>query len=109
MLVTDVHQSAASPASRRSTAHLPTARRDLCELESAAMMSSYGNSSRANACSRAARRHALSRPILRVSVPVPRLREPGDVADLVRRFHDAHQRRYGHMARLKPSRSSISR
>jgi N-methylhydantoinase A len=31
-------------------------------------------------------------------VPVPRLREPGDIADLVRRFHDAHQRRYGHMA-----------
>jgi N-methylhydantoinase A len=33
-----------------------------------------------------------------VSVPVPRLREPGDVTDLVRRFHDAHRRRYGHMA-----------
>jgi len=47
------------------------------------------------------RRHAGMRyrgQSYEVSVPVPRLREPGDVADLVRRFHDAHQRRYGHMA-----------
>jgi N-methylhydantoinase A len=48
-----------------------------------------------------ARRHAGMRyrgQSYEVSVPVPRLREPSDVADLVRRFHDAHQRRYGHMA-----------
>src|SRR5262252_460294 len=48
-----------------------------------------------------ARRHAGMRyrgQSYEVSVPVPRLREPGDIADLVRRFHDAHQRRYGHMA-----------
>jgi N-methylhydantoinase A len=33
-----------------------------------------------------------------VSVPVPALRGPDDIADLARRFHDAHHRRYGHMA-----------
>jgi N-methylhydantoinase A len=33
-----------------------------------------------------------------VSVPVARLRNGADVNALVRRFHDAHRRRYGHMA-----------
>jgi N-methylhydantoinase A len=36
-----------------------------------------------------------------VAVPVPRLRTPDDLTDLVRRFHDAHQRRYGHMAQAE--------
>jgi N-methylhydantoinase A len=36
-----------------------------------------------------------------VAVPVPHLRSPQDLADLVRRFHDAHQRRYGHMAEVE--------
>jgi N-methylhydantoinase A len=33
-----------------------------------------------------------------VSVPVPALGGPDDIAALARRFHDAHYRRYGHMA-----------
>jgi N-methylhydantoinase A len=33
-----------------------------------------------------------------VSIPVPRLRGGEDLLDLTRRFHKAHQRRYGHMA-----------
>jgi N-methylhydantoinase A len=33
-----------------------------------------------------------------VSVPVARLRNPGDISALMRRFHEAHRRRYGHMA-----------
>jgi N-methylhydantoinase A len=33
-----------------------------------------------------------------VSVPVAKLRTAGDVAALMRRFHEAHRRRYGHMA-----------
>jgi N-methylhydantoinase A len=33
-----------------------------------------------------------------VTVPVPSLNRPDDLADLVQRFHSAHQRRYGHMA-----------
>jgi len=37
-----------------------------------------------------------------VSVPVARLEGPDDLADLARRFHDAHQRRYGHMAEGEP-------
>jgi N-methylhydantoinase A len=36
-----------------------------------------------------------------VAVPVAQLRSPQDLADLVRRFHDAHQRRYGHMAEIE--------
>jgi N-methylhydantoinase A len=36
-----------------------------------------------------------------VAVPVPRLRAPQDLTDLVKRFHAAHQRRYGHMAEIE--------
>ena len=36
-----------------------------------------------------------------VAVPVPSLRGADDLADLVRRFHDAHRRRYGHMAQAE--------
>ena len=36
-----------------------------------------------------------------VAVAVPTLRTDADVADLVRRFHTAHQRRYGHMAQAE--------
>src|SRR5262249_12334764 len=36
-----------------------------------------------------------------VVVPVPRLRGPQDMADLITRFHDAHQRRYSHMAQAE--------
>jgi N-methylhydantoinase A len=50
------------------------------------------------------RRHAGMRyrgQSYEVSVPVLSLRGPDDLADLVRRFHDAHQRRYGHMAQAE--------
>jgi N-methylhydantoinase A len=33
-----------------------------------------------------------------VIVPVPNLNGPNDLTDLVKSFHAAHQRRYGHMA-----------
>jgi N-methylhydantoinase A len=33
-----------------------------------------------------------------VSVPVGALNTDADLADLAKRFHDAHRRRYGHMA-----------
>ena len=36
-----------------------------------------------------------------VAVPVPSLHGPGHLADLIQRFHDAHQRRYGHMAQAE--------
>ncbi len=36
-----------------------------------------------------------------VAVPVPSLRGPQDLTDLIRRFHHAHQRRYGHMAQAE--------
>ena len=50
------------------------------------------------------RRHAGMRyrgQSYEVAVPVPSLRGPDDVADLTQRFHDAHQRRYGHMAQAE--------
>jgi N-methylhydantoinase A len=50
------------------------------------------------------RRHAGMRyrgQSYEVAVTVPSLRGPQDLADLARRFHDAHQRRYGHMARAE--------
>jgi len=58
------------------------------------------------------RRHAGMRyrgQSYEVAVPVPSLRGPQDLADLVSRFHDAHQRRYGTWRRRRRSRSSISR
>jgi len=33
-----------------------------------------------------------------VDVPVAAMRGPDDIDELARRFHGAHQRRYGHMA-----------
>jgi len=36
-----------------------------------------------------------------VAVAVPSLQGPHDLDDLVQRFHDAHQRRYGHMAQAE--------
>jgi N-methylhydantoinase A len=50
------------------------------------------------------RRHAGMRyrgQSYEVPVPVPRLGGPQDMADLVKRFHEAHQRRYGHMAQAE--------
>src|SRR6266704_1498013 len=50
------------------------------------------------------RRHAGMRyrgQSYEVAVPVPRLPGPQDMADLITRFHDAHQRRYGHMAQAE--------
>jgi N-methylhydantoinase A len=50
------------------------------------------------------RRHAGMRyrgQSYEVSVSVQRLRGPDDLGDLISRFHDAHQRRYGHMAEIE--------
>jgi N-methylhydantoinase A len=50
------------------------------------------------------RRHAGMRyrgQSYEVAVPVPSLRGPQDIADLASRFHDAHNRRYGHMAQAE--------
>jgi N-methylhydantoinase A len=50
------------------------------------------------------RRHAGMRyrgQSYEVPVSVPRLGGPQDMADLVKRFHEAHQRRYGHMAQAE--------
>src|SRR5262249_12866771 len=52
----------------------------------------------------ATHRHAgmrYRRQSYEVAVPVSHLRSPQDVADLAQRFHDAHRRRYGHMAQAE--------
>jgi N-methylhydantoinase A len=52
----------------------------------------------------ATRRHAGMRyrgQSYEVAVPAPSLRGPEDLVDLAQRFHDAHQRRYGHMAQAE--------
>jgi N-methylhydantoinase A len=51
-----------------------------------------------------ARRHAGMRyrgQSYEVVVPAPELRGPDDLATLVHRFHEAHRRRYGHMAQAE--------
>jgi N-methylhydantoinase A len=100
MLVTDVHQARSltgiTPIEGATVAALDAI---FAELESAAMDELIQEKFPRERLQ--ARRHAGMRyrgQSYEVSVPVPRLREPDDVADLVRRFHDAHQRRYGHMA-----------
>jgi N-methylhydantoinase A len=100
MLVTDVHQARSltriTPVDGATAAGLDAI---FTELESAAIedltQEQFARESLQT------RRHAGMRyrgQSYEVTVPVPRLREPGDIADLVRRFHEAHQRRYGHMA-----------
>jgi len=100
MLVTDVHQARSltriTPVESTTAAELDAI---FAELESAAMDELVQEKFPRDRLQ--ARRHAGMRyrgQSYEVSVPVPRLREPGDIADLVRRFHDAHRRRYGHMA-----------
>ena len=100
MLVTDVHQARSltriTPIEGATVAALDAI---FAELESAAMDELIQEKFPRERLQ--ARRHAGMRyrgQSYEVSVPVPRLREPDDVADLVHRFHDAHQRRYGHMA-----------
>jgi len=103
MLVTNVHQTRSftriTPVDGVTAAELDAI---FAELEFAAMedlaQEQFARESLHT------RRHAGMRyrgQSYEVSVPVPRLREPGDVADLARRFHDAHQRRYGHMAKAE--------
>jgi N-methylhydantoinase A len=100
MLVTDVHQARSltriTPVDGATAAGLDAI---FTELESAAMADLTQEQFARESLQ--TRRHAGMRyrgQSYEVTVPVPRLREDGDIADLVRRFHEAHQRRYGHMA-----------
>jgi N-methylhydantoinase A len=100
MLVTDVHQARSltriTPVDGATAAGLDAI---FAALESAAIKDLTQEQFARESLQ--TRRHVGMRyrgQSYEVSVPVPRLREPSDIADLVRRFHDAHQRRYGHMA-----------
>src|SRR5262245_21888636 len=103
MLVTDVHQARSvtriTPVDGTTAAELEAI---FVEMEAAALadlMQEQFPRERLEA-----RRHAGMRyrgQSYQVAVPVPNLRVPDDLADLVRRFHDAHHRRYGHMAQAE--------
>jgi N-methylhydantoinase A len=103
MLVTDVHRERSrtriTPVDATTPAELDAI---FAEMETAALadlMQEQFPRERLQT-----RRHAGMRyrgQSYEVSVSVPGLRGPDDLADLVRRFHDAHQRRYGHMAQAE--------
>src|SRR5260370_13102104 len=103
MLVTDVQQERSltriTPVDRATAGELDAI---FAELENAALDDlTRENFPRERLLSR---RHAGMRyrgQSYDVAVPVPHLRSPQDLADLFRRFHDAHQRRYGHNAEVK--------
>jgi N-methylhydantoinase A len=103
MLVTDVHQERSltriTPVDGTAPAELDAI---FADMEAAALhdlMQEQFPRERLQT-----RRHAGMRyrgQSYEVAVPVPRLRSAEDLADLVRRFHDAHRRRYGHMAQAE--------
>jgi N-methylhydantoinase A len=103
MLVTDVHQERSltriTPVDGTTPAELDAI---FAEMESAALEDLLREHLPRERL--LTRRHAGMRyrgQSYEVAVPVPRLRGPHDMADLVKRFHDAHQRRYGHMAEIE--------
>jgi N-methylhydantoinase A len=103
MLVTDVHQERSrtriTPVDATTPAELDAV---FAEMEAAALADLMREQFPRERLQ--TRRHAGMRyrgQSYEVSVPVPSLRGPDDLADLVRRFHDAHQRRYGHMAQAE--------
>jgi N-methylhydantoinase A len=103
MLVTDVHQARSltriTPVEGATPAALDAI---FAEIEAAALqdlMQEQFPRARLET-----RRHAGMRyrgQSYEVAVPVPSLRSAEDLADLARRFHDAHRRRYGHMAQAE--------
>ncbi len=103
MLVTDVHQERSltriTPLEGASAAELDAV---FAALETAALDDLLQEQFPRERLE--TRRHAGMRyrgQSYEVGVPVEALRGPEDVAQLVRRFHDAHQRRYGHMAQAE--------
>jgi len=100
MLVTDVHQERSltciTPVDATTAGALDAI---FAEMEAAALQELLREQFPRERLE--TRRHAGMRyrgQSYEVAVPVPRLDGPDDLADLVRRFHDAHRRRYGHMA-----------
>ncbi len=103
MLVTDVHQERSltriTPVDGTTPAELDAI---FAEMETAALEDLMREQFPRERL--LTRRHAGMRyrgQSYEVAVPVPRLRGPQDMADLITRFHDAHQRRYGHMAQAE--------
>jgi N-methylhydantoinase A len=100
MLVTDVHQERSlTRITAVDATTAPALDAIFAEMETAALQELLREQFPRERLE--TRRHAGMRyrgQSYEVAVPVPRLDGPDDLADLVRRFHDAHRRRYGHMA-----------
>jgi N-methylhydantoinase A len=103
MLVTDVHQvrslTRITPVDGATAGELDAI---FAEMESAALQDLMQEQFPRERLQ--TRRHAGMRyrgQSYEVAVPVPSMNGPDDMTDLVRRFHAAHQRRYGHMAQAE--------
>jgi N-methylhydantoinase A len=103
MLVTDVHQERSltriTPVDGTTAGELDAI---FAEMEAAALAELMREQFPRQRLQ--TRRHAGMRyrgQSYEVMVPVPSLRGPDDIADLTQRFHDAHRRRYGHMAQAE--------
>jgi N-methylhydantoinase A len=100
MLVTDVHQTRSFTRITRLDATKPEElERTFAEMERAALaelqQEQFPREQLTTVRSAGMRYRGQS---YEVSVPVAALQTDADLAALVDRFHDAHQRRYGHMA-----------
>ena len=91
---------AASPASRRSTKQARrTSTRSFADMEAAALDDLMREGfARERLVTRAPRRHALPRPVLRGECAGGGAAQRGRSCTLEQHFHEAHHRRYGHMA-----------
>ena len=104
MLVTDVHQERSltriTPLDEATPAALDAI---FAEMEDGgARRPDAASDFRANGCRRAGTPAcAIAASPTRSACRCRALRGPDDLADLAQRFHDAHQRRYGHMAQAE--------
>jgi N-methylhydantoinase A len=100
MLLTDVHQTRhltrITPIDQVSAEELDTIFRDMEEQALADLMRERFRPEQLRTVRSVGMRYRGQS--YEVSVPVPALGRPSDIAALERRFHEAHYRRYGHMA-----------
>ncbi len=100
MLVTDVHQTRSlTRITRLDAANPAELEKTFAAMEEAALaellQEKFSRERLTTLCSAGMRYRGQS---YEVSVPVSRLQTDEDIAGLAKHFHEAHQRRYGHMA-----------
>jgi N-methylhydantoinase A len=103
MLVTDVHQvrsvTRITPLDGASAGNLDTVFRPMEKAAVADLLREKFPRERIETLRSAGMRYRGQS--YEVSVPVPALRGADDIAALAQRFHEAHHRRYGHMAQAE--------